>query len=103
VGLDRVTDISVIVLGLLYVGLGVAETIRVLTSGDGGLAFWFGSLVGGGTTVLAGQALRRRPRLSAWLVTVGGAAGVLATAWTLLVPVFAVVVIVLAWQRATGP
>ena len=102
-GLDRVTDICVIVLGLVYAALGVAETIRVLTSGDGGLGFWFGSLVGGGTAVLVGQLVRRRPRVSAWLVTLGGAAGVLATAWTLLVPVFAVVVIVLAWRRAVGP
>ena len=37
-----------ILLGGLLVAAGVAETVRLLRSGDGGLAFWFGTLVGGG-------------------------------------------------------
>jgi hypothetical protein len=75
---------------------------RRVAAGDGGLAFWFGTLVGGGSLVLLGQALRRRrAQLSAWLIGVGSAAGVLATFWTLLVPILAVVVIVLVIQRAS--
>ena len=89
----------VVLLGVLYVGAGIAETVRAVRSGDGGIVFWFGSLVGGGLLVLVGQALRRRPRLSAALIGVGCLAGVLATAWTLVVPVFAVVVFVLALVR----
>ena len=96
----RLTDVLVLLLGGLYLAAGVAETIRVVRSGDGGLAFWFGTLVGGGSMVLLGQALRRQAQLSAWLICVGSAAGVLATFWTLLVPVLAVVVIVLVIQRA---
>jgi GNAT superfamily N-acetyltransferase len=84
----------------LYLAAGVAETIRAVSTEGGGLAFWFGTLVGGGSLVLVGQALRRRAQLSAWLICVGSAAGVLATFWTLLVPVLAVVVIVLVIQRA---
>ena len=39
----------VILLGLLYVGAGIAETVRLVRTDDGGIAFWFGTLVGGGT------------------------------------------------------
>jgi hypothetical protein len=90
----------VVFLGLLYVGLGVAETVRLTRSGDGGFAFWFGSLVGGGSLVLVGETLRhKRPRLSTALIGAGCLAGVLPTAWTLVVPVFAVVTAVLALAR----
>src|SRR5687767_305502 len=51
----RLTDVLVLLLGGLYLSAGVAETIRVVRSGDGGLAFWFGTLVGGGSMVLLGQ------------------------------------------------
>ena len=43
-------------LGLLYVAAGIAESVRAVTSGDGGLWFWFGTLVGGGALVLSGMA-----------------------------------------------
>ena len=56
---------------------------------------WFGSLVGGGTLILLGRVLRRRPSLWATLIGVGCLAGMPATCWTPLVPVFAVVVFVL--------
>jgi len=35
-------------LGGLLVAAGIAETVRLVRSGDGGLVFWFGTLVGGG-------------------------------------------------------
>ena len=96
----RLTDVLTVVLGVLYVAAGIAETTRAVVSGDGGVPFWFGSLVGGGALVLLGQVLRRHPRPYVVLVTVGCLAGVLATMWTLVVPVLAVIVIVLAWRRA---
>jgi hypothetical protein len=96
----RLTHVMVVFLGLLYVAAGIAETVRLVRSGEGGFAFWFGSLVGGGSLVLAGEALRHRHRrLSIALIGVGAVAGVLATAWTLVVPVLAVVTAVLALAR----
>jgi hypothetical protein len=93
------TDVLVILLGLLYVAAGIAETVRAVRSGDGGIAFWFGSLVGGGLLILVGEALRWRPGLSTTLIGVGCLAGALGTMWTLVVPVVAVVVFVLVVAR----
>ena len=90
----RFTDFLTIFLGVLYIAAGIAETTRAVVSGDGGIPFWFGSLVGGGALILLGHILRRSV-----LVTVGCLAGVIATAWTIVVPVLALIVIVLAWRR----
>ena len=90
----RFTDILTIFLGVLYIVAGIAETTRAVVTGDGGVPFWFGSLVGGGALILLGHVLRRRV-----LVTVGCLAGVIATAWTIVVPVIAVIVVLLAWRR----
>ena len=90
-------------LGVLYVLAGVAETARAVRSGDGGVPFWFGSLVGGGSLVLVGTFLRSRgSRAGGPVVVAGCLAGVLATAWTLVVPVLALVLVVLVVQE-TGP
>ncbi|MEO7980323.1 MAG: hypothetical protein ABI807_05475 [Sporichthyaceae bacterium] len=87
---------SGIALGVTYVLLGVAETIRLVVTGDGGFFFWFGTLVGGGTLLLLGalprQAVRGGRRLIA--VLLGAALGIPATAWTLVVPILALTVIV---------
>jgi hypothetical protein len=67
-----------------------------VVTGDGGIAFWFGSLVGGGALILVGRlALPGRPTLARRLVVLGCLAGVLATLWTLVVPLVALTVIVL--------
>ncbi len=87
-------------LGLLYVAAGVAESVRALTSGDGGLWFWFGTLVGGGALVLSGMAVSsRHPNVGRTLICVGSMMGVLATGWTLVVPLIAVAVVVLNLQK----
>ena len=92
----RVTGTLAVSLGCLYVALGVAETIRAVRSGDGGVWFWFGSLVGGGTLILGGWMLRRRrPGWSAALVTIGSLAGMIATMWTLVVPLAALTLVLL--------
>lgn len=96
----RSTDILTIFLGVLYIVAGIAETTRAVVTGDGGVLFWFGSLVGGGALILVGQAQRRRPERYLVLVTVGCLAGIIATAWTIVVPVIAFIVIALAWRRA---
>jgi hypothetical protein len=100
--IEKLTDRLPVVLGVLYLVAGAAETIRVFTTGDGGLAFWFGTLVGGGVLVLLGALVfRERPRLYVGLVTVGALTGMLATLWTIVVPVLALAVIVLVIRRAS--
>jgi hypothetical protein len=82
--------------GVMFLLAGVLETIRVLLSGDGGLAFWFGSLIGGGALVLLGTlALQSRPFLALAAVAVGALAGSLATAWTQVLPVSALALVVM--------
>jgi len=90
-------------LGLLYVAAGVAESVRAVTSSDGGLWFWFGTLVGGGALVLSGMAVSsRHPNVGRTLICVGSMMGVLATGWTLVIPLIAVAVVVLNLQKPTS-
>ncbi|WP_344148284.1 hypothetical protein [Nocardioides koreensis] len=92
-----------LVLGGLLVVAGVAETVRLVRTGDGGLWFWFPTLVGGGALVVAGTLLLpRSPRLGYVLTTVGALAGILPTMWTLVVPVLLVVLIVSARRAAAA-
>ena len=88
---------SGIALGVTYVLLGVAETVRLVVTGDGGFFFWFGTLVGGGTLLLLGALpqVDRDRRRRALAVVLGAALGMPATAWTLLLPLLAITVIIL--------
>jgi hypothetical protein len=96
----RLTDILTVFVGVLYIVAGIAETTRAIVTGDGGIPFWFGSLVGGGALILLGTlAFRHRPWLYRSLITVGCLAGVLATMWTLVIPLVALTVVVLAVLR----
>jgi hypothetical protein len=80
-------------LGVVYAVDCVFETATHL---DDGLAFWFGTTFVAALLVLLGT-LRptRNPFVSGGTVALGAALGILPTAWTVLVPVLAVVVIVL--------
>ena len=80
-------------LGVVYAVDCVVETVTHL---DDGLAFWFGTTFLAAVLVLLGS-LRptRNPFVSGGTVALGAAIGILPTAWTVLVPVLAVVVIVL--------
>mgnify|MGYP006337290563 CR=1 FL=1 len=90
-------------LGSLLVAAGIAETVRLVRSGDGGLVFWFGTLVGGGILVLAGTlVLPRRPIPGFVLTTIGCLAGVLPTIWTLIVPVMLVVLVIASAKQAAA-
>jgi hypothetical protein len=83
------------VLGCLLIVAGVAETVRLVRSGDGGFFFWFPTLVGGGVLIVVGTlAGSRRPALGLALTGLGCLAGILPTMWTLLVPVLLVVLMV---------
>lgn len=91
-------------LGCLLILAGVAETIRLTRSGDGGLLFWFPTLVGGGALILAGTlVLPRRPSLGAALTVAGCIAGLLPTMWTLIVPVLLIVLAVTSVSRQRRP
>jgi hypothetical protein len=96
----RLTDIVTVFLGVLYIVAGIAETTRAIVTGDGGIPFWFGSLIGGGAMILLGTlALRHRPWLYCSLITGRCLAGAIATMWTLVIPLIALVVMVLTVLR----
>ena len=92
-----------VVLGSLLLALAVAETFRVLASGDGGLLFWLGTLGGGGALVLAGTLLAdRMPRPALVMTVVGCVAGILPTMWTLVIPLLLLTLAVLRLRPGTA-
>ena len=87
-------------LGVVFTFLGIAEVVRVVVWGGGGLAFWFLSLCGGGALILIGTfAVSQRPRLSLTLVAASCLSAGNATMWTLILPVLAVTLLVLTLLR----
>ena len=88
-------------LALLYIADGIAESVRAVSSGDGGLWFWFGTLIGGGALMLAGLTVpaHRHPNVGRGLICVGSMMGVVATSWTVVVPLIAVTVVILTLHR----
>lgn len=97
-------------LGVLLLAFGVAEVIAHRDDTVGALLFWGGALLGGGSLVVAGSLVwSRGPLVAAALVVIGTMAGMLATAWTILMPLLGLAVIVLALrdvtrsQEATAP
>ena len=88
-------------LGVVFILFGIAEVIRVVGWGGGGLAFWFLSLCGGGALILLGTfVVTQRPWLSLTLVIVGCLAATIATMWTLILPVLAMTLLVLTLLRS---
>jgi hypothetical protein len=91
------------VVGGIYLVFGVGELLAHLDH-PVSLAFWAPSLLGGGALVLYG--VFGRSRASTKLVVAGALLGLVATAWTLIVPVLAIVLVVLTFngaQRAAAP
>jgi hypothetical protein len=87
----------------LLVVAGIAETVRLVRTGDGGFWFWFPTLVGGGALVVAGTLLlSHSPTLGFALTTVGALAGILPTMWTLVVPALLVVLIIVSAKQAAA-
>ena len=92
-----------LVLGGMLVVTGIAETVRLVRTGDGGFWFWFPTLVGGGALVVAGTLLLpRSPTVGCVLTTVGAFAGILPTMWTLVVPVLLFVLIIVSARQAAA-
>ena len=98
---DRVTEGLAWVLGVVFILFGLAEVVRVIGWGGGGLAFWFLSLCGGGTLILIGSfVVTQRQWLSSTLVIIGCLAATIATMWTLILPILAMALLVLTLLRS---
>jgi hypothetical protein len=81
--------------GVVLLALGVAELVTHLDE-PLSLFFWLPALWGGGALVLVGVfRATTRPWLSDVLVIVGASFGLLATAWTILMPVLILTLVVL--------
>jgi hypothetical protein len=87
------------VVGGIYLAFGVGEVAGHLDE-PASLAFWATALLGGGALVLYGVFARAG---SAKLVAAGALLGIVGTAWTLIVPVLAVVLVVLTFNGAQRP
>lgn len=86
--------------GVLLLGLGVAELVTHLDE-PLSLFFWLPALWGGGALVLIGVfRATLRPWLSDLLVIIGAFLGLLATAWTILMPVLILTLVVLTIVHA---
>ena len=92
-----------LILGCLLIAAGLAETIRLVRSGDGGFIFWFGTLVGGGVLVVIGTLLLPRKPMPGFVLTmVGCFAGVVPTVWTVVMPVLLVTLVIVTARKAAA-
>jgi len=81
--------------GVVFLGLGVGELVTHLDE-PRSLFFWLPTLWGGGALVLIGVFRATvRPGLSEVLVIIGAFLGLPATAWTVLMPVLILTLVVL--------
>lgn len=91
-------------LGVVMILLGVSEVIRDVRAGDGGYVFWFASLCGGGALILWGTFRPpARDPLALGMVVVGCLMAIVATMWTIVVPLLLLTLIALSvrgWQQA---
>jgi hypothetical protein len=86
------------IVGIAFIVLGLVEVVaRVMADEPANwtaIALWSVTLLGGGALVLVGSfALPERRGLSTALVVAGCVLGVLGSAWTILLPILAIVLI----------
>ncbi len=95
----RATQVIGLIVGVGLILLGVAEFIYRIHE-PAPLLFWLPTLWGGGALVLLGVFGRsRRSGLRPLLVTVGAILGALPTAWTVVMPMLSIVLVVLVIQE----
>lgn len=99
--ISRVTRILGAIVGGGFLVLGVAEFVARLDD-PLPLLFWLPTLWGGGVMVLIGVfRVTAHPTLSIALVIVGTAAGLLASFWTILMPVLGLTLVILTILNAS--
>jgi len=87
-------------LGIGFIVMGLIESAIAIDGNDSIVFFWFPALVGGGVFILLGAFKVFHPAwLSVGLVTIGAITGSVAMAWTLIVPLLGIALIVLVWRR----
>jgi hypothetical protein len=98
----RVVRQLTVLLAMLYAALGTIEvTLKVAEeSAIATIAFFGGTLLGGAAVILSSLDAHVPDKTRRVLVVVGVVTGLLASAWTLVLPVLAIVVVV-ANLRAT--
>ncbi len=93
--------------GVAFIALGLVEVaVRVLSSDPidpEAVVFWFVTLCGGGTLVLLGSFVLTRPGWALAAVVLGCLMGMIATLWTLLLPVAALTLVILSILQVGKP
>jgi hypothetical protein len=92
-------------LAAVYAALGTLEVV-LKVAGDSTvttIAFFGGTLLGGAGLILYGLFAHLASSTRRVLIILGAVAGLLASAWTLLVPVLAIAVIALNATRPVAP
>ena len=94
---DKWRRVLALVLGVGFILLGIAETVFAIPAGGVAMLLWFGSLCVGGALILIGTfALSRKGWLSFSLTAIGSLAAANATMWTIILPLLAATLLVLA-------
>lgn len=93
--------------GIVFIALGVVEVaVRVLSSDPidtDAVVYWFVALCGGGTLVLLGSSVITRPGWALAAVVLGCLMGMIATIWTLVLPVAALALVILSILQVGKP
>lgn len=98
----RATRILGAAVGGGFLILGVVELVARLDDPPLPLLFWLPTLWGGGVMVLIGVfRTTAHPTLGTALVVVGTAAGLLASFWTILMPVLGLTLVVLTFLASS--
>lgn len=100
---EPLTPVLGAVLGVIYIALGLVETVADIGNSDNGFVFWLPALCGGGILVLFGVFRVASPIGATMVVTVGALAGALATFWTVLTPILSITLILLVSLRTRPP
>jgi hypothetical protein len=93
--------------GIVFIALGVVEVaVRMLSSDPidtEAVVYWFVALCGGGTLVLLGSFVITRPGWALAAVVLGCLMGMIATIWTLVLPVAALALVILSILQVGKP
>ena len=86
--------------GVIFIVLGIVEvTVRLVSDepiDPSAMAWWSLSLIGGGTLVLLGSFVIKAPGIAFATLALGCLVGILATMWTVLIPILAISLVVLS-------